>query len=195
MSDRLEKWKMFNSCACFPPPMKEQWLALESAKERRMTMALEQQLTLYCRMLGLCWVWEVLLCWGLLPWLSNGWVLDEGYQSSGLKDASHVCVCEKLETFEWIIHYNLCSPTISLQMYDRAISAPTSPTRLSQSGKRSWEEPSWLGSSSRLLSQDTKTNLSRSLQTLPTDSSSFEMGERPFQTLETLWTILELYTL
>ncbi|KAJ6658957.1 hypothetical protein lerEdw1_019594 [Lerista edwardsae] len=61
------------------------------------------------------------------------------------------------------------------RMYDRAISAPTSPTRLSQSGKRSWEEPSWLGSSSRLLNQDMKTNLSRSLQTLPTDSSSFEM--------------------
>lgn len=58
------------------------------------------------------------------------------------------------------------------RMYDRAISAPSSPTRLNQSGKRSWEEPNWLGSSSRLLSQDMKTNLSRSLQTLPTDSSA-----------------------
>ncbi|XP_051487643.1 mitochondrial dynamics protein MID51 isoform X1 [Apus apus] len=58
------------------------------------------------------------------------------------------------------------------RMYDRAISAPSSPTRLSQSGKRSWEEPNWLGSSSRLLSQDMKTNLSRSLQTLPTDPSA-----------------------
>ncbi|XP_042324910.1 mitochondrial dynamics protein MID51 [Sceloporus undulatus] len=60
------------------------------------------------------------------------------------------------------------------RMYDRAISAPASPTRLSHSGKRSWEEPSWLGSSSRLLNQDMKTNLSRSLQTLPTDPSAFE---------------------
>ncbi|KFW10839.1 PREDICTED: mitochondrial dynamics protein MID51 [Eurypyga helias] len=58
------------------------------------------------------------------------------------------------------------------RMYDRAISAPSSPTRLSQSGKRSWEEPNWLGSSSRLLTQDMKTNLSRSLQTLPTDPSA-----------------------
>ncbi|NXX45458.1 MID51 protein, partial [Tricholaema leucomelas] len=58
------------------------------------------------------------------------------------------------------------------RMYDRAISAPSSPTRLSQSGKRSWEEPNWLGSSSRLLSHDMRTNLSRSLQTLPTDTSS-----------------------
>uniref|UniRef100_T1D8G4 Mitochondrial elongation factor 1 n=1 Tax=Crotalus horridus TaxID=35024 RepID=T1D8G4_CROHD len=61
------------------------------------------------------------------------------------------------------------------RMYDRAISAPASPTHLSQSGKRSWEEPSWLGSSSRLLNQDMKTNLSRSLQTLPTDASDFEI--------------------
>ncbi|NWW31788.1 MID51 protein, partial [Panurus biarmicus] len=58
------------------------------------------------------------------------------------------------------------------RMYDRAISAPNSPTRLSQSGKRSWEEPNWLGSSSRLLTQDMKTSLSRSLQTLPTDPSA-----------------------
>lgn len=62
------------------------------------------------------------------------------------------------------------------RMYDRAISAPSSPTRLNQSGKRSWEEPNWLGSSSRLLSQDMKTNLSRSLQTLPTDSSATDTG-------------------
>ncbi|NWH32447.1 MID51 protein, partial [Chloropsis hardwickii] len=58
------------------------------------------------------------------------------------------------------------------RMYDRAISAPSSPTRLSQSGKRSWEEPNWLGSSSRLLTQDMKSSLSRSLQTLPTDPSA-----------------------
>uniref|UniRef100_A0A670YKT3 Uncharacterized protein n=1 Tax=Pseudonaja textilis TaxID=8673 RepID=A0A670YKT3_PSETE len=36
-------------------------------------------------------------------------------------------------------------------------------------------EPSWLGSSSRLLNQDMKTNLSHSLQTLPTDASDFEI--------------------
>ncbi|XP_067415624.1 mitochondrial dynamics protein MIEF1 isoform X1 [Emydura macquarii macquarii] len=63
------------------------------------------------------------------------------------------------------------------RMYDRAISAPSSPTRLSQSGKRSWEEPNWLGSSSRLLNQDMKTNLSRSLQTLPTDSSALDAAD------------------
>lgn len=63
------------------------------------------------------------------------------------------------------------------QMYDRAISAPTSPTRLSHSGKRSWEEPNWMGSP-RLLNKDMKTGLSRSLQTLPTDSSAFDTGEK-----------------
>lgn len=63
------------------------------------------------------------------------------------------------------------------QMYDRAISAPTSPTRLGHSGKRSWEEPNWMGSP-RLLNKDMKTGLSRSLQTLPTDSSAFDTGER-----------------
>lgn len=62
------------------------------------------------------------------------------------------------------------------QMYDRAISAPTSPTRLGHSGKRSWEEPNWMGSP-RLLSKDVKTGLSRSLQTLPTDSAAFDSGE------------------
>ncbi|KAM4651532.1 mitochondrial dynamics protein MIEF1 [Discoglossus pictus] len=60
------------------------------------------------------------------------------------------------------------------RMYDRAISAPASPSRSSQSSKRSWEEPSWLGSSTRLLNKDMKTSISRSLQTLPTDSSAFE---------------------
>ncbi|XP_040215440.1 mitochondrial dynamics protein MID51 [Rana temporaria] len=60
------------------------------------------------------------------------------------------------------------------RMYDRAVSAPASPSRSSQSGKRSWEEPNWLGSSTRLLNQDMKTSVSRSLQTLPTDSSVFE---------------------
>lgn len=63
------------------------------------------------------------------------------------------------------------------QMYDRAISAPTSPTRLSHSGKRSWEEPNWMGSP-RLLNKDMKTGLSRSLQTLPTDASAFDTGEK-----------------
>ncbi|MBN3309952.1 MID51 protein, partial [Amia calva] len=58
------------------------------------------------------------------------------------------------------------------RMYDRAISAPTSPTKMmDQSGKRSWEEPSWLGSSPRLLSRDMKSSVSRSLQTLPTSSN------------------------
>ncbi|XP_041093806.1 mitochondrial dynamics protein MID51-like [Polyodon spathula] len=57
-------------------------------------------------------------------------------------------------------------------MYDRAVSAPASPTRMGQSGQRSWEEPSWLGSSPRLLNSDMKTNLSRSLQTLPTGDSA-----------------------
>ncbi|XP_044156739.1 mitochondrial dynamics protein MID51-like [Bufo gargarizans] len=60
------------------------------------------------------------------------------------------------------------------RMYDRAISAPASPSRSSQSSKRSWEEPSWLGSSTRLLNKDMKTSVSRSLQTLPTDPSGFE---------------------
>ncbi|XP_069593098.1 mitochondrial dynamics protein MIEF1 [Ranitomeya imitator] len=60
------------------------------------------------------------------------------------------------------------------RMYDRAISAPASPSRANQSGKRSWEEPSWLGSSTRLLNKDMKTSVSRSLQTLPTDASVFE---------------------
>uniref|UniRef100_A0A2K5RS85 Uncharacterized protein n=1 Tax=Cebus imitator TaxID=2715852 RepID=A0A2K5RS85_CEBIM len=50
------------------------------------------------------------------------------------------------------------------RMYDRAISAPTSPTRLSHSGKRSWEEPNWMGSP-RLLNRDMKTGLSEHAQT------------------------------
>ncbi|XP_015215102.1 mitochondrial dynamics protein MID51 [Lepisosteus oculatus] len=60
------------------------------------------------------------------------------------------------------------------RMYDRAISAPASPTKMDPAGKRSWEEPSWLGSSPRLLTQDMKTNTSRSLQTLPTSPNAFE---------------------
>lgn len=60
------------------------------------------------------------------------------------------------------------------RMYDRALSAPSSPTKASHSGQRSWEEPSWLGSSPRTLSHDMKQNVSRSLQTLPTSSSSFQ---------------------
>ncbi|KAL2100646.1 hypothetical protein ACEWY4_002407 [Coilia grayii] len=60
------------------------------------------------------------------------------------------------------------------RMYDRAISAPSSPTKMEPSGKRSWEEPSWLGSSPRTLSRDMKATVSRSLQTLPTSANSFE---------------------
>ncbi|TSX99886.1 Mitochondrial dynamics protein MID51 [Bagarius yarrelli] len=59
-------------------------------------------------------------------------------------------------------------------MYDRTLSAPSSPTKSNQSGKRSWEEPSWLGSSPRTLNRDMKQNVSRSLQTLPTSSSCFQ---------------------
>ncbi|XP_028671049.1 mitochondrial dynamics protein MID51 [Erpetoichthys calabaricus] len=65
------------------------------------------------------------------------------------------------------------------RMYDRAISAPVSPTKIGQSGKRSWEEPSWVGSSPRLLNQDMKSNLSRSLQTLPTSTSAFDSDSLP----------------
>lgn len=72
-------------------------------------------------------------------------------------------------------------------MYDRAISAPTSPTRLSHSGRRSWEEPNWMGSP-RLLNKDMKTGLSRSLQTLPTDSSAFDTGEKACRPLRALST-------
>ncbi|KAJ7992124.1 hypothetical protein DPEC_G00275290 [Dallia pectoralis] len=60
------------------------------------------------------------------------------------------------------------------RMYDRAISAPASPTKMEPSGRRSWEEPSWVGSSPRVLSRDMKVTVSRSLQTLPTSSNSFE---------------------
>ncbi|KAK0132416.1 Mitochondrial dynamics protein MID51 [Merluccius polli] len=60
------------------------------------------------------------------------------------------------------------------RMYDRAISAPTSPTKMEQAGKRSWEEPSWMGSSPRVLNQDMKATVSRSLQSLPTAAHSFE---------------------
>ncbi|KAG9338877.1 hypothetical protein JZ751_025317 [Albula glossodonta] len=58
------------------------------------------------------------------------------------------------------------------RMYDRAISAPTSPTKVEQPGQRSWEEPSWLGSSPRLLNSGMKTTVSRSLQSLPSSSSA-----------------------
>ncbi|XP_077068106.1 mitochondrial dynamics protein MID51 [Siphateles boraxobius] len=60
------------------------------------------------------------------------------------------------------------------RMYDRALSAPSSPTKADPSGRRSWEEPSWMGSSPRTLNRDMKQNVSRSLQTLPTSSSSFK---------------------
>ncbi|MBZ3880321.1 Mitochondrial dynamics protein MID51 [Sciurus carolinensis] len=46
------------------------------------------------------------------------------------------------------------------RMYDWAISASSSPTRLSHSGKRSWEEPNWMGSP-RLLNRDMKTDLNQ----------------------------------
>lgn len=62
-------------------------------------------------------------------------------------------------------------------MYDRAISAPTSPTKMEQTGKRSWEEPAWMGSSPRVLNHDMKSTVSRSLQSLPTSSHAFEPGE------------------
>ncbi|KAM6957397.1 mitochondrial dynamics protein MID51 [Aplochiton taeniatus] len=65
------------------------------------------------------------------------------------------------------------------RMYDRAISAPTSPTKMDPSGgKRSWEEPNWMGSSPRVLNHDMKSTVSRSLQSLPTSSHSYEPGER-----------------
>uniref|UniRef100_A0A3B3XUP4 Mitochondrial elongation factor 1 n=1 Tax=Poecilia mexicana TaxID=48701 RepID=A0A3B3XUP4_9TELE len=60
------------------------------------------------------------------------------------------------------------------RMYDRTISAPTSPTKMQQTGKRSWEEPAWVGSSPRVLNHDMKSTVSRSLQSLPTTSCSFE---------------------
>ncbi|XP_061568470.1 mitochondrial dynamics protein MID51 isoform X1 [Cololabis saira] len=60
------------------------------------------------------------------------------------------------------------------RMYDRAISAPTSPTKMEQTGKRSWEEPAWMGSSPRVLNHDMKSGVSRSLQSLPTSSHAFE---------------------
>eukprot|EP00062_Callorhinchus_milii_P023824 gi/632983091/ref/XP_007908475.1/ PREDICTED: mitochondrial dynamics protein MID51 [Callorhinchus milii] len=63
------------------------------------------------------------------------------------------------------------------RMYDRAISAPSSPSKVdSRSGKRSWEEPSWIGSSPRLLTKDMKSSVSKSLQTLPTDFVRLEPG-------------------
>lgn len=65
---------------------------------------------------------------------------------------------------------------LCVQMYDRAISAPTSPTKMEQSGKRSWEEPAWMGSSPRVLNSDMKSTVSRSLQSLPTSSRAFEPG-------------------
>ncbi|XP_042372355.1 mitochondrial dynamics protein MID51-like, partial [Plectropomus leopardus] len=60
------------------------------------------------------------------------------------------------------------------RMYDRAISAPTSPTGMEPTGKRSWEEPAWMGSSPRVLNHDMKSTVSRSLQSLPTSSHAFE---------------------
>ncbi|KAK7939437.1 hypothetical protein WMY93_002763 [Mugilogobius chulae] len=59
-------------------------------------------------------------------------------------------------------------------MYDRTVSVPTSPTKMEKSGKRSWEEPAWMGSSARVLNHDMKATVSRSLQSLPTSSHSFQ---------------------
>uniref|UniRef100_A0A3Q3F2H8 Mitochondrial elongation factor 1 n=1 Tax=Labrus bergylta TaxID=56723 RepID=A0A3Q3F2H8_9LABR len=56
------------------------------------------------------------------------------------------------------------------RMYDRAISAPTSPTKMEQTGQRSWEEPAWMGSSPRVLNQNMKSTVSRSMHSLPTSS-------------------------
>lgn len=64
-----------------------------------------------------------------------------------------------------------------VQMYDRAISAPTSPTKMEPTGKRSWEEPAWMGSSPRVLNHDMKSTVSRSLQSLPTSSHALDPGE------------------
>ncbi|KAJ8406702.1 hypothetical protein AAFF_G00296180 [Aldrovandia affinis] len=61
------------------------------------------------------------------------------------------------------------------RMYDRALTAPASPTKEERPGQRSWEEPKWLGSSPRLLNSEVKT-ASRSLQCLPTSSSASEPG-------------------
>uniref|UniRef100_A0A3B4ADI3 Mitochondrial elongation factor 1 n=1 Tax=Periophthalmus magnuspinnatus TaxID=409849 RepID=A0A3B4ADI3_9GOBI len=66
------------------------------------------------------------------------------------------------------------------RMYDRAVSVPTSPTKMEKSGKRSWEEPAWMGSSPRVLNRDMKTTVSRSLQSLPTSSQSFQPGQDSF---------------
>ena len=65
------------------------------------------------------------------------------------------------------------------QMYDRTLSAPTSPTKMEAGGQRSWEEPSWMGSSPRVLNPDMKASVSRSLQTLPTSAHCFEPGTTP----------------
>uniref|UniRef100_A0AAV2KKM9 Mitochondrial dynamics protein MID51-like C-terminal domain-containing protein n=1 Tax=Knipowitschia caucasica TaxID=637954 RepID=A0AAV2KKM9_KNICA len=59
------------------------------------------------------------------------------------------------------------------RMYDRA-SVPTSPTKMEKTGKRSWEEPAWMGSSPRVLNHDMKATVSRSLQSLPTSAHSFQ---------------------
>lgn len=64
-----------------------------------------------------------------------------------------------------------------LQMYDRAMSAPTSPTKMEKTGQRSWEEPAWMGSSPRVLNHNMKATVSRSLQSLPTSSHAFQPGE------------------
>ena len=61
-------------------------------------------------------------------------------------------------------------------MYDRTLSAPSSPTKMEAGGQRSWEEPRWMGSSPRVLSQDMKAGASRSLQSLPTSAHCFQPG-------------------
>lgn len=82
----------------------------------------------------------------------------------------------KEKTFQPEALFTFCTP-LFVQMYDRTISAPTSPTKMQQAGKRSWEEPAWVGSSPRVLNHDMKSTVSRSLQSLPTSSHSFEPGE------------------
>lgn len=60
------------------------------------------------------------------------------------------------------------------RMYDRALSAPTSPTKMEAGGKRSWEEPAWMGSSPRVLNPDMKNASSRSMQNLHSSSHAFQ---------------------
>uniref|UniRef100_A0A3Q3AY57 Mitochondrial elongation factor 1 n=1 Tax=Kryptolebias marmoratus TaxID=37003 RepID=A0A3Q3AY57_KRYMA len=73
------------------------------------------------------------------------------------------------------------------RMYDRAISAPTSPTKMEKAGKRCWEEPAWMGSSPRVLNHDMKSTVSRSLQSLRPAGSSFTLPLQAVGRSERLW--------